>query len=235
MNDQEGTVRNKEYTAADEVNAQCAEAVTGISLGFPLEREERRARAAVLALVAATVSLMGFFVENIFIALTNGYMDNRNMILPFLFGYGISILVLYALYGTPEQPRLFRMDIGEERIAANYAKYFTLVFLTVSLGEIILGSFVERAFGIIWWDYTDIPLHFTRYTSIPTSLGFALLISFFMQVIFEPLCRLFSRLKRKALIRLASVITVILSLDFLNSALYMLINHKLLRLWSITF
>ena len=53
------------------------------------------------------VSFFGFVLENIWLAITKGYIDNRNMNLPFLFGYGLVIIGFYTLIGTPENFILF--------------------------------------------------------------------------------------------------------------------------------
>lgn len=56
-----------------------------------------------LGLVIAVVSFLGFAVENIWLAITKGYIDNRNMCLPFLLGYGLAVAVIYLLFGTPKK------------------------------------------------------------------------------------------------------------------------------------
>ena len=40
-----------------------------------------------LCMNIAFISFLGFCVENLWLAITKGYMDNRNMLFPFLFGY----------------------------------------------------------------------------------------------------------------------------------------------------
>ena len=41
------------------------------------------------------ISFVGFLVENIWNFLTSGQIDNRNMHLPFILGYGLAILGVY--------------------------------------------------------------------------------------------------------------------------------------------
>jgi hypothetical protein len=53
-----------------------------------------------LGIMAAVVSFLGFVVENIWLAMTKGYINNRNMNAPFLLGYGLLILFMYAVFGT---------------------------------------------------------------------------------------------------------------------------------------
>ena len=60
-----------------------------------------------LGIMAAVVSFLGFVVENIWLAMTKGYINNRNMNAPFLLGYGLLILFMYAVFGTPAALRMF--------------------------------------------------------------------------------------------------------------------------------
>lgn len=188
-----------------------------------------------IILVMVVVSLMGFCVENIFIGFNRGFMDNRNMILPFLFGYGLSILAVYLLFGTPTDPKFWGKEIAIPNGAVSTLYYFIIAFLGVSVGEILLGYATEWACGIIWWDYTSIPLHITRYTSVPTSAAFASLITVFMKFFFYPLLTRFSRMNPKVLAFIAVTFTVILSLDMINSAFYMFKHRATLSLWKINF
>ena len=80
-----------------------------------------------------------------------------------------------------------------------------------------------------------IPLHITKYTSIPTSLGFALIIFLFMRYAFEQLLNRFSALNIKVLKTVSITLAVLLSIDMLNSGLYMLINQNFLSIWRVDF
>ena len=60
-----------------------------------------------LCMVMIIVSMLGFLVENIWLAMTKGYMDNRNMCFPFLIGYGIAMLLILLIIGTPKKMWIF--------------------------------------------------------------------------------------------------------------------------------
>ena len=186
-----------------------------------------------LILVIVVVSFMGFCVENVFIGLSHGFIDNRNMILPFLLGYGLSIFAFYSLFGTPVEPLYFKEKIHFKTQWGSTLYCFLIAFLGVSIGEILVGYATEWLCGIIWWNYTAIPLHLTRYTSVPTSLGFALLITIFMKYCFTPLMNAFSKIHSKVLSSVAVALIIILSIDTLNSAIYMFRMNNTLHLWRI--
>lgn len=188
-----------------------------------------------LMLIIVFVSFLGFITENIFISFRSGVMDNRNMVLPFLLGYGLAIFIIYKLFGTPNAPLLFGSEMSLESTFARTLFYFAIAFLCVSIGEIMLGYLIEFTCGIEWWDYSSIPLHITQYTSVPTSVVFSILITIFMKYLFSPLLNIFSKINASTLSILAISMIVILSIDFIHSGIYMLKNHRTLNLWRIEF
>ena len=188
-----------------------------------------------LILIIVLVSFLGFIVENVFISFFSGKMDNRNMVLPFLLGYGLSILALYKLFGTPSNPLFFSKEIIFSSTYLSTAYYLVVTFLCVSIGELILGHLVEWICGIQWWNYTAIPWHITRYTSVPTSTIFSLLITVFMKYFFNNLLNSFSKLNTQVLSILSISLILLLSVDFIHSGIYMFKHHSTLKLWNIEF
>ncbi len=186
-----------------------------------------------LLLIIAIVSFLGFWVENIWLAVTKGYMDNRNMCLPFLLGYGLAIIAIFAMFGTPRNPRLFAYTLPLQSKLLRTAVYYLIACLCVMLGEIALGTFVEKVCGIVWWNYSDLPLHITKYTSIPTTAAFGFLITVFMGCFFTPAYTYFSGRESKALGILAVALMGLLTLDFVHSAAGMYMHGELLEIWNI--
>lgn len=181
-----------------------------------------------MLIIAGIISFLGFALENIWLIFTKGFADNRNMNLPFLSGYSVIVLGMYFLFGTP-------LDIGgndrtpEER----YLIYFVMAFFTVSLGEIVLGTFMERFFGFEYWNYTRLPMHITKYTSVPTSLGFAFIITEFMGEVFPKLLGFTAALDPMVKIYAGIAIAVLLPLDFFISFREMYISRSLNTIWTI--
>ena len=174
-------------------------------------------RAAALCMIMAVVSFLGFVVENIWLAITKGYIDNRNMYAPFLVGYGMAILAIYFMFGTPGELTVFGKQTGLSR-GRKKVLYFLLVMLCVSLGEIVLGKIVEYTCHIYWWDYSNVPLHITRYTSIPTSVLFSTMIVVFMEYIFMPLYNYFLSWNSRRLYIVAGALMIIMLGDFFGAA-----------------
>ncbi len=180
-------------------------------------------------------SFIGFIVEDTFKIFRNGYFDNRYMFLPFLIGYGFFTIVVGTLLGTPKNfLPLIKKEI-KIKTPFNYIMYFFVAAILVTVGELALGYTVEFVAGFHYWDYSRIPLHFTRYTSLPTSLGFGLIITIFMGFIYEPLMHFFeTRLNGKKSNIISIVLTSLLALDFLISFIIMIATGERMLLWKIT-
>ncbi len=165
-------------------------------------------------------AFMGFCIENIWLVFRKGYMDNRNMQLPFLLGYGIVAPGFYLIFGIPDEEDL--------------KTYWVISFIAVSLSEILIGKATEHLFGFYYWDYTSIPLHITRYTSIPTSIGFACIITIFMRDQFLPLMTWISALPLDTYSDVIKGMVILLDIDFLYSFNHMKTTHALNERWRIT-
>lgn len=182
-------------------------------------------------LMVVLVSFLGFVVENVWLSLTKGYIDNRGMNLPFLLGYGLAILFICFIFGTPENPASWMGDNLFGRKA--YVEYFIGVFLVVSIGEIVLGTVVEKVCGFYYWDYTRLPMHITRYTSVPTSTMFTIIITFFMGKCFVPLMEKLSRVESGGVMAFTLLIMMILVVDYFVSFWYMVKNGKINVKWKV--
>lgn len=187
-----------------------------------------------MLIMTAIISFLGFTLENIWLAARKGYMDNRNMFAPFLLGYGFAVMGFYLLLGTPGSPRTYVNNLNdniENNVGVRIAAYFVITFVCVSLGEIVLGKFIEKTCRIVLWDYTSIPMHITRYTSIPTSIGFTVIITVFMDCFFERIMDALMLLDPTVSNILgASLMTVMLA-DFLLSASRTMRSHSIMTFW----
>lgn len=184
-----------------------------------------------LNIMIVFASFLGFAVENFWLALTKGYIDNRNMNLPFLLGYGLVILGFYIFVGTPEKLRItewFNIYLSKQ---GSYIFYFAVSFTLVSAGEIILGTFVERLFGFEYWNYTRIPFHFTKYTSLPTSAGFGTIITFFMGYCFDNTMNYIHNMPGTIVKNIGALLITLLVMDFVHSFAVMYRSRSLNIKW----
>ena len=187
----------------------------------------------VLGMMIALISFLGFLVENLWLALTKGYINNRNMNAPFLLGYGMLVVAMYFMFGTPEEISLPRRMRKKETRYRRYAVYFLWAMLFVCIGEIVLGTVVEKLCGIEYWNYSRIPLHITKYTSIPTSAAFASMITLFMGRFFHPILRFLSKIDERVLKVLGVTLCLIMLWDFGVSLAVMIRKKSFYLKWKI--
>lgn len=186
-----------------------------------------------LGIMAAVVSFLGFVVENVWLAFTKGYIDNRNMNAPFLVGYGMLILVMYFILGTPGELLILKKLKRDIPKWAALIIYFVLSFFVVCIAEIALGVIFEKVSGIQYWNYSMLPLHFTQYTSVPTSMGFALLITIFMGAIFNPLMGLIMKMNPRIMKWVSITLVVIMMGDLIVNFYQMITSRAFVRKWRI--
>ena len=175
------------------------------------------------------ISFIGFCFENLWMLFRYSIIDNRNMFLPFLLGYGLFVVAIYYIIGVPD--KLFNKYKLNSPI--KYIIYMFLCFLFVSIGEILLGTFVEWKGNFYYWNYTSIPLHFTKYTSVPTSLGFASVITLFMSLVFNTLQKKVRKKIKKIPLFIIMIIFILLLFDLNISFKRMITNKGHNRIWSI--
>ncbi len=184
-------------------------------------------------IMIAIVSFLGFVSENLWLACVKGRIDNRSMHAPFLLGYGLLIVLIYFVLGTPKNCRIHKLIKTELSLKRKYMLYFGVAFVVVCIGELLLGLTVESISGIQYWDYSWIPLHFTQYTSIPTSLGFATAMTFFMGKVFEPLMDLIMRMNPMAMKIVSIILMLVMCSDFIVSFYQMIKKRSHIIRWRI--
>ena len=186
-----------------------------------------------LIMILVTVSFLGFVVENVWLGVTKGYMDNRNMMLPFLLGYGVAVLGIYFLFGTPAKLRILGLRLNLKSEYMQLFVYYGIVMICISVGEIVLGKLVEKTCQIKWWDYSKLPLHITQYTSVPTSAGFSMMVVTFMNKIFVPLYETFMAWDYVRLRNTAMILLVLLVADYLYHTYLMFTQKAMISRWVI--
>lgn len=184
-------------------------------------------------IMVAVISFLGFVVENIWLALTKGYINNRNMNAPFLLGYGLLVICIFFVLGTPENMAQWGMFKKTRTKWMRYMIYFVCSFVAVSVGEVLLGTIVERLCGIEYWNYASLPMHVTKYTSVPTSACFASMITFFMGKCFTPLMDLIGRLDFPGLRAVSILLMVVMELDFFYSFRQMIMSKDFYLKWQV--
>lgn len=186
-----------------------------------------------LCMIIMIVSFLGFVVENIWIACTKGFMDNRGMFLPFLLGYGLAVAAIFIVFGIPNKLWFFGNVWNIHNATARKLMYYLIVVICICIGEMLLGLIVEKVCHFSWWNYSRIPLHITQYTSIPTSMAFSVLITIFMDTFFQPLFTCFYNVENKIWTYSGFTLFAFLILDFLYNGYKIYKHHGTIQRWKI--
>lgn len=154
---------------------------------------------------------------------------------PFLLGYGLLIMFMYFTIGTPGKLAEWKIFKKAKTKFAKYMVYFLCAMLIVSISEIVLGVVVEELCGFEYWNYSNIPLHITKYTSVPTSMAFATMITFVMGKLFNPIMNWIVQVDCTWIRVLSIILIVIMALDFIISFYHMIHNRNFYLKWKIIF
>lgn len=177
------------------------------------------------------ISFIGYWFEDLWMLVRHGVLDNRNMYLPFLIGYGLAVVGIYYVIGTPKKI----LNRYELKTPLNLIIYTLIMMFIVSIGEVILGTTVENVLGYKYWDYSTIPLHITKYTSIPTSIGFGIVITLFMNYIYEPLRKKIDKVSYRIPMVVFVILIIVFIIDNYLSFRQMHINGGRNMVWLINF
>lgn len=139
-------------------------------------------------LLTVLLSFLGWCFETGYLYLRWGqWSDCGFMTLPFCPIYGCTLVAVYFIMGTPNQPRGLLKNV--QPAVLRYVLYFALAFLLPSIMEYVVGLFFDKTFHIRLWSYTSIPYNVNGYVCLPVSLIWAGLIFVFMRFLFLPLKR----------------------------------------------
>lgn len=127
-----------------------------------------------LGILGIIFAFLGWIVENVARLVTLGIIDSRFHFLPFISPYGLVVFALYLLIGNADEISIFGHKLFKEKnkktiVFSNIITFITIC-LFVFLGELIVGNLWDVLFDVKLWNYTDQPLHVTRYAGLITSL-----------------------------------------------------------------
>ena len=175
-------------------------------------------RVSSLLIICYIAAFCGWLVENLFRLISNGIFDSRHQLLPFLAAYGFGIFVLFFVFGTPTEMRIFKKRILPKPRKWCHALllliYYVSVYVLIFFGEMGCGLLFEKVFGIRAWNYENIPTHVTRYTSLITTFGFTTGITLLMHFIFRPALRFFESIPQKVSFYIALILGILIAADW---------------------
>ena len=182
-------------------------------------------------------AFFGFCAENIGRMAVQHIFDCRHQLLPFLFAYGIALLAVYVLMGTPDDLRFFKFRFFKNKNLKtkilSHVIYFSVIFVFILGGEIAVGMLYEKFAGVILWDYSNIPTHITRYTSIITTLLYGGGVYLLMAFAFKPMMKLIMKMGTKAATIVDCTLGVAIVIDFLVMLIITFATGSAPEYWSV--
>ena len=97
----------------------------------------------------------------------------------------------------------------------------------------MLGIVVEALCHIEYWNYSNIPMHITKYTSIPTSTAFAAMITILMGNVFPVLMDGICRINTQWAKIICAVLWIVMVADFFISFGHMIKAKNFYLKWKI--
>ena len=193
-----------------------------------------------LYLFGIIVAFFAWMIENISCIFSIGQIDSRYHILPFISPYASIVLAFHIALRDPDEitffgKRIFQKNGRKEKILSNLIA-FLIIAACVAGGELAVGNIYEYCFGVILWDYSAMPLHITRYTSVFTILGFGAAAYCLFRFVYKPFLAF---LRRRVPFRLAKWICLTLGMaiiaDTLRLMLTIVIAGEAPLFWAIKF
>ena len=165
-------------------------------------------------LIFVIFSFLGWSFEAIQFLIVNGKFINAGFLfLPVCTIYGSSIMLIYFLLGTVEEPRFLIKRIKSKII--RILIYFIVAFLIPTIMELLVGFIFDKYFHKTLWTYVDIPLNINGYISLIISFAWALLILLIMNFVFPVVKKYVFKINDKLVIFLSSIIGLSMLIDFI--------------------
>ena len=163
-------------------------------------------------LAAVIISFAGWIYETLlFFVMYGGMYDRGFVTLPLCPIYGITVLAVYVLIGTPQRGGMLLNRMGSGGFRA--VLYFVLAALIPAAAELVGGEIMERLTGEVLWSYEMFAMRLGKYVCLEISALWAS-ASFFVMCFYEGFTALLGKMNRRILRRLALRICALVFMDF---------------------
>lgn len=107
-------------------------------------------------------SCLGYVLEQGIMTLFHQKYNSSLLKGPWTIVYGIASLIILWIGKKVSNLKLNKF--------CQFIIFFIASFLVLSLLELIAGYLIEAILGIVYWDYSNMPLHLGKYNSVLVSL-----------------------------------------------------------------
>jgi len=178
--------------------------------------KEKAATAGRYFLLFIFVSFLGWLGETIGCSIDIGaYCDRGFVNMPLCTIYGFTVLILYALLGTPDRGGVILKQVRNRWL--RIFLYFVLGTVVATALEFAVGWFFADVLGAKLWDYSYYPDHFRGHICLRFSILWGILILLGMKYVFGPTRRIIAGLPTKPLFWISGVSALLLLTDWVVS------------------
>ena len=137
-------------------------------------------------LLGILFSHIGWIWETLlFLFKTSTFVDRGLLYFPICPIYGISIMTIYFLIGTPRERKGILKKINSNLV--HRILYVILVFLLPTLFELITGFILDKYFNLRLWTYKDSRYNLNGYICLHVSLLWGIILYILMKYLFHPI------------------------------------------------
>lgn len=190
-----------------------------------------------LAFIGICVAFVGWILENSVKLVTNGVIDARYHILPFISPYMLVPFAFHICLGNVDDlaifgKKIFKKTNWKTKVLSNILA-FVFLCLAVFFGELIVGNLYEKCFGVTLWYYSSSKYLVTKYAGLVPSLWYGTFAYLIFRFIYNPLLKVLKKAPFKAIKITVIVLGSLILLDAANLLIQIIIFGKAPMLWSV--
>ena len=191
-----------------------------------------------LMLFGILCAFLGWLAENTARLATQGILDSRFHILPFLSPYALIPFAFQILLGNPDKitvfgRRLYKDDSVKSKILSNLT-CLLLMYMAVFLGEIVVGNLCDTLFNVQLWNYNNLPFHITQYTGLIPVVGYGTGAYLIFRFIYKPVLELIrGKISFNVAKTICIVLFILIALDDFSMVMHIAFTNTPPVYWSI--
>lgn len=180
-----------------------------------------------LVLTFFVASFIGWLYETL-LSIASGYPTYAGFLVgPICPIYGFTVVIIYLLVGTQNDPHGIRRLINRKPIKNKFLRhlnYALISALVVDGLELVTGFFFDKVFNLRLWDYSNLSFNINGYISLFTTICWMIIIPLAMRFAFAPIYNVATKIHLKSARIISFSLLALLAIDFIFSMAYLIIT-----------
>ena len=146
-------------------------------------------------------SILGWFVESVYMSLCNRKITNRGFARgPFCPIYGFGAVGGYLMLS---------------HFSHNFIELYIMGAFVATLFEFMVGKLMQKLFGEIWWDYNNKPFNYQGIICLESTIAWGFYAVIIVTFLHRAIMNFVERYDTTLGVRLLAVIAILFTVDFL--------------------